>query len=51
MANAVYVWKAGTHARYKDGEKLQIPEHYHRESWETLRAVIRDVSDAALKKA
>jgi hypothetical protein len=50
IANATYVSKAGTLARYKDGEKLEIPEHYHRVSWETISKVVRDVSVAAIDK-
>jgi hypothetical protein len=50
IANATYVSKAGTRARYKDGEKLEISEHYHRASWETIRKVVRDVSAAAIGK-
>ena len=40
----------GTRARYKDGERLEILEHYHRESWEAIRKVIHDVSNAAHRK-
>lgn len=50
IANATYVSKAGTRARYKDGEKLEIPEQYHRASWETINEVVRDVSAAAIGK-
>jgi hypothetical protein len=50
IANATYVSKAGKHARYRDGEKLDIPEKYHRASWETINKVIRDVSAAAIGK-
>ncbi len=50
IANATYVSKAGTRARYLDGEKLEIPEHYHRASWETINKAVRDVSTAAIGK-
>jgi hypothetical protein len=50
MANATYVSKAGSRARYRDGEKLEISEQYHRTSWETICKVVRDVSAAALGK-
>lgn len=50
IANATYVSKAGTQARYKDGEKLEIPEQYHRASWETINKMVRDVSAAAIAK-
>jgi hypothetical protein len=51
MVNASYLLKAGKRARYKEGERLKIPEPYHRESWQTIGKVIRDISDAAIKKA
>jgi len=50
VANATYVSKAGIRARYRDGEKLEIQEHYHLASWETINKVVRDVSAAALAK-
>ena len=50
IANATYASKAGTRARYRDGEKLEIPEQYHRASWETINKVVRDVSAAAIGK-
>jgi hypothetical protein len=37
IANAIYVAKAGRYARCQDGDKLDIPEQYHRESWQQLR--------------
>lgn len=51
ITNATYLSKAGNQARYQEGEKMEIPEQYHRESWEIIRKVIRDVSEAAIKKA
>jgi hypothetical protein len=51
VVNAVYVSKAGGKARYKDGDALEISEPYHRASWELVKKVIADVSDAALRKA
>lgn len=50
IANATYVSKAGSRARYKDGEKLEIPEQYHRASWETINKAVREVSAAAIGK-
>ena len=49
VANATYVSKAGNWARYKNGERLEIPEQYHRASWETTNKVVRDVSAAIAK--
>jgi hypothetical protein len=51
IANATYVSKAGSRARYRDGDRLEIPEPYHRASWETINKVVRDVSTAAMRKA
>ena len=50
IVNATYLSKAGHRARFKDGDRLEISEHYHRASWETIRKVVRDLSDAALNK-
>ena len=51
IANAAYVSKAGRRARYRDGEPLEISEPYHRESWETIKKVVSDISAAAIAKA
>lgn len=51
VVNATYVEKAGKRARYQVGEKLEIPEHYHRESWERIRKVVDELSNAAVEKA
>lgn len=50
IVNATYVAKAAKRARYRDGEKLEIPEYYHRESWELIKKVIDDLSAAAIAK-
>lgn len=51
VASKTYESKAGTLARYKDGQRIDIPEHYHRETWELLRKVVTDISNAASAKA
>jgi hypothetical protein len=51
VANRVYVMKAGRLARYREGERIDIPSHYHRETWELLRKVAADMSNAAIAKA
>ncbi len=51
VANKIYESKAGKLARYNDGQKLDIPEHYHRETWELLRKLVTDISSAAIAKA
>ncbi len=50
IANATYLEKAGSRARCKAGERLEVPEHYHRESWEIIKKVVRNVSSAAINK-
>ncbi len=50
MANATYVAKAGRRARCRDGERLEIPEQYHRESWEISKKVVNDLATAAIAK-
>ena len=50
VASRTYESKAGNLARYKDGQRIDIPEHYHRETWELLRKVVTDISNAAIAK-
>jgi hypothetical protein len=50
VANKIYESKAGKAARYKDGDRVEIPEHYHREMWELMRKLIKDMSDASVAK-
>ena len=51
VANKIYEVKSGRLARFKDGELLDIPEQYHRETWEMLRRVVADVCNAAIAKS
>lgn len=51
IVNKIYLAKAGDFARFADGQKLDIPEHYHREAWELIRKVISEVFAAAAEKA
>lgn len=50
IAGKTYESKAGRLARYKDGQRIDIPEHYHRDTWELVRKVITDISNAAIAK-
>jgi hypothetical protein len=50
IANTTYESKAGSLARFREGEKLDIPEDYHRETWVLIRKVVADVSNAAIAK-
>jgi hypothetical protein len=50
VAGKDYESKAGRLARYEDGQRVEIPEHYHRETWDLIRKVIADISNAAIAK-
>ncbi len=50
IAGKTYESKAGNLARYKDGDRIAITDQYHRETWELLRKVISDVSNAGIAK-
>lgn len=50
IANRIYEAKAGKAARFTDGQRVEIPEAYHREMWELLRKLIADLSNAAATK-
>jgi hypothetical protein len=50
VANKTYEMKAGRLARHTDGQRMDVPEHYHRATWDLLRKVVADVSDAAIAK-
>ena len=50
VAGKTYQAKAGPRARFRNGERIAIPEQYHRETWEILRQVVSDISDAAVRK-
>jgi hypothetical protein len=51
IANTVYLAKSGIRARCKDGERLEVPDTYHRESWELMVKVVGNLSAAAISKA
>jgi hypothetical protein len=51
IANKSYESKAAKLARFREGDKISIVEHYHRETWELIRKVVTDVSNAAIAKA
>lgn len=50
VANDRYVQKAGDRARHAAGERVDIPDAYHRETWDLLRKVVTDLSTAMLAK-
>jgi len=51
LVNPIYLAKAGGKARFQDGERLELPEQYHRTSWELVKTVVRNLGDAAAAKA
>jgi hypothetical protein len=51
VASKTYESKAGKLGRYKDGQRIDIPEHYHRQTWELLCKVVSDLSGATIAKA
>lgn len=50
VASKTYEAKAGKLARSPVGQRIDIPEDYHRATWELLRKVIADISNAAVAK-
>ncbi|REJ75210.1 MAG: hypothetical protein DWQ34_27260 [Planctomycetota bacterium] len=50
VTNSRYVGKSMGQARFAEGEALELPEVYHRESWQLIRQVVTDVADAAINK-
>lgn len=50
IANKTYESKAEHFARFREGERIDIPEHYHRATWELFRKLVSDISSAALAK-
>lgn len=51
IASATYQTKAGRLARFSAGQRISIPEDYHRETWELIRKLVSDLSNAAIAKA
>ena len=50
LANKIYESKAGDLARYKAGDRIEIPSDYHKATWELIRKMIADISNAAIAK-
>ena len=51
IANQIYEAKAGKIARFREGQRLRIPDDYHRQTWELLRKLVADLSNAAIAKS
>ena len=50
VAGKVYAAKAGLLVRHSEGERLEVDVVYHRATWELLRKVVTDVSNAVAAK-
>ncbi len=50
IASKIYESKAGNLARFTNGQRIDIPEHYLKATWELVRKVVTDVSNAAIAK-
>lgn len=50
VAGKQYETKAGNFARYTDGQRIEIPQEYHQQTWELIRKVVTDLSMAAMDK-
>jgi hypothetical protein len=46
-----YLLKAGRLAQYRDGERIDLTEPYHRQTWELLCLIVDDIAQAAEAKA
>ena len=51
IANKIYESKAGALARYKAEERIEISGDYHGNTWQLIRKMVTDISDAAIAKA
>lgn len=50
IVDAKYVEKSMGRARYQDDDMLEIPEQYHRDSWELIKQVVNDIADSGISK-
>ena len=51
IANERYVDKSMGRHRFSDGDALELPESYHRDSWQLIKEIITDIADAGIGKA
>ena len=43
IVNKSYESKAGNLARFHEGDRISILEHYHRETWKVIRKLVSDI--------
>ncbi|MDZ7620104.1 MAG: hypothetical protein U1E05_24135 [Patescibacteria group bacterium] len=51
VVNAIYKEKAGDVRHYAIGDRIEIPDVYHRRTLELIRKMVTDISDTAITKA
>jgi hypothetical protein len=51
IVNGLYRLRAGKLARFPEGIRLDVPEPYHRATWELLKRMVSDLAGAAIAKA
>lgn len=51
IAGSIYESKAGKLTRCKSGDRIDVPGPHHRETWQLIRKIVTDISDAAIAKA
>jgi phosphate transport system substrate-binding protein len=47
IASKMYISKSGKLARFSEGQRIDVPEHYHRATWELIRKLVTDISNAS----
>ena len=51
VAGKSYESKAGRYSRHTDGERIDIPDDYHRATWNLFCRLVPEICDAAIAKA
>jgi hypothetical protein len=50
IVNVIYLDKSMGRARFSNGDRLELTEHYHRDSWQLIKQVVTEVANAAIIK-
>lgn len=51
LVNKNYLSKAASHARRQPGDKIDVPEQYHQDTFQLIRKLVVDISEGAIGKA
>lgn len=51
LINKNYLSKAATRARRQPGDKIDVPEQYHQDTFQLIRKLVVDISEGAIGKA